>query len=70
MTFDEFYADVEMVTYDKTEYDCMKIAWNAALDAANKSLHDKATCLVPTRRLLEALKTPLEGYKDNEVTHG
>jgi len=30
LTFDEWYASVEPETYDKTEYACMKMAWNAA----------------------------------------
>jgi hypothetical protein len=29
-TFEDWYLSVEMQTYDKTEYDCMKMAWAAA----------------------------------------
>lgn len=30
LTFEEWYIINELQTYDKTEYDCMKMAWKAA----------------------------------------
>lgn len=30
LTFEQWYAANEIHTYDKTEYECMKMAWNAA----------------------------------------
>lgn len=36
MSFDEWYIQNEIKTYDKTEYDCMKMAWNAAIEAAQE----------------------------------
>lgn len=31
MTFEDWYIQNEINTYDKTEYDCMKMTWNAAI---------------------------------------
>lgn len=30
LTFEEWYLENEIKTYDKTEYDCMKMAWAAS----------------------------------------
>lgn len=75
MTFDdwldEYYPSSERP--DDPNYYlivAMRAAWNAAIDAANTKLHEKEVSLVPTRMLLEALKTPLEGSNDSEVVHG
>lgn len=34
MTFNEWYGQDEIHTYNKTEHECMKMAWNAAIKAA------------------------------------
>jgi hypothetical protein len=37
LTFDEWYAQNELATYDKTEHDCMKMSWKAAQENAPSS---------------------------------
>ena len=38
MTFNEWYGQDEIHTYNKTEHECMKMAWNAAINAALEEL--------------------------------
>lgn len=66
MTFDDFYAANELYTYDKTEHECMKMAWNAAIEAAKEAVVWKSRA-ISVRQALQALKTPLEGSNDSEV---
>lgn len=36
MTFEEWYIENEIRTWPKTEYDCMKMAWEAAYEQGYK----------------------------------